>query len=467
MNSTTKAVKIPAVLKKMYRIFAAAGFESYLVGGAVRDMIMGKTPHDYDIATNADPRDVMKLFPRVIPTGIEHGTVTVLLMGYSIETTTFRTESGYSDGRHPDNVKYAATIEEDLSRRDFTMNAVAVDIADGTVIDPFGGRRDIKAGLIRTVGNAHERFCEDGLRPVRALRFAAQLNFSIEKDTYSDIFKQETLNVVRKISIERFRDEFTKMISSDRPSVALKMMEETGVMRLFLPEFLPCRGCVQKDARGFHEFDVMDHLFYACDGAPRENTVVRLAALFHDIGKPAAKRIAHTEAGDINTFYNHEQQGAAITETVLTRLRYPSKVVNDVVHLVGEHMFHYESSWSDAAVRRFIVRAGPEYLDDLFDLRLADIYGMHRVPVRIHDSAAGKNLVELRDRITKMLKEKNAMSIRDLAVNGKDLIAAGIPAGKDMGRILNELFDTVLDDPAQNTRETLLTVAGNLYRSKK
>ncbi|HAH61753.1 MAG TPA: polynucleotide adenylyltransferase [Treponema sp.] len=467
MNSTTKAVKIPAVLKKMHDIFASAGFQSYLVGGAVRDMIMGKEPHDYDVATDAGPQDVMKLFNRVIPTGIEHGTVTVLLMGYSIETTTFRTESGYSDGRHPDSVRYAATIEEDLSRRDFTMNAIAVNLSDGVIVDPFHGRGDIEARLIRTVGNAHERFSEDGLRPVRALRFAAQLNFSIEKDTYSDIFEQKTLAVVRKISIERFRDEFTKMLASDRPSVALKMMEETGIMNMFLPEFSPCRGCEQKDVRGFHEFDVLDHLFYACDGAPKDNLVVRLAALFHDIGKPAVKRTEHTEAGDVNTFYNHEQKSAAVTETVLTRLRYPTKIVNDVVHLVKEHMFHYESSWSDAAVRRFIVRVGTGYMDDLFDLRLADMYGMHRLAVRVHDSEAGKNLVELRNRIAKVTAEKSAMSLRELAVNGKDLMEAGIPAGKDMGRILNELLSTVLDDPAQNTKEALLTIAKNIYARKE
>jgi tRNA nucleotidyltransferase (CCA-adding enzyme) len=467
MNSTTKAVKIPPVLKKMYEIFTSGGFESYLVGGAVRDMIMGKVPHDYDVATNASPQDVMKLFNRVIPTGIEHGTVTVLFMGYSIETTTFRTESDYSDGRHPDAVRYAATIEEDLSRRDFTMNAIALNLGDGIIVDPFKGRHDIKAGLIRTVGKAHERFSEDGLRPVRALRFAAQLNFSIEKDTYSDIFEQSTLATISKISIERFRDEFFKMLKSDRPSVGLRMMEETGVLKLFLPEFIPCRGCIQKDIRGGHEFDVMDHLFYACDGAPSNNDTVRLAALFHDIGKPAAKKIEHTENGDVNTFYNHEQKGAVITETALTRLRCPSKVVNDVTHLVKEHMFHYESTWSDAAVRRFIVRVGIEYLDDLFDLRLADIYGMHRVPVRVHDSEAGKNLVELKNRVAALTSEKSVMSLRELAVNGKDLMEAGIPSGKELGRILGELFSTVLDDPGQNNRETLLAIAKNIYSQQK
>ena len=225
MYSSAKNIKIPPVLKKMHEIFSRSGFRSYLVGGAVRDILMGLPPHDYDVATDAKPEDVMRLFHRVIPTGIAHGTVTVHLMGCHIETTTFRTESGYSDGRHPDSVAYAASIEDDLSRRDFTMNAVAVDLADGKLVDPFSGRDDIKEKLIRAVGNPHERFGEDGLRPVRAIRFAAQLKFCIEKYTYSDIFEERTLAVVQKISIERFRDEFIKMLAYDEPSVALKMLE--------------------------------------------------------------------------------------------------------------------------------------------------------------------------------------------------------------------------------------------------
>lgn len=459
-------IKIPPVLGKMNEIFSKAGFKAYLVGGAVRDMLMGKEPHDYDVATNASPKQVISLFHSVIPTGIDHGTVTVHLMGYEIETTTFRTESGYSDGRHPDSVAYAATIEEDLSRRDFTMNAVAANLADGSILDPFHGQEDIQAGIIRAVGDPFERFSEDGLRPVRALRFASQLSFCIEKNTYSAISEDKVLAVTAEISIERFRDELLKMLSSEKPSSGLKMMEETGVMKLFMPEFLPARGCTQKDMRSFHDFDVLDHLFYSCDGSPKEKRNVRLAALFHDIGKPAVKKTEHTSAGDINTFYNHEIIGAEITKKALTRLRLPANTVENVSHLVREHMFHYESSWGDAAVRRFIVRAGMENIDDLFDLRLADVYGMHCIPVRVHDTPEGKNLVELKDRIAKVTAQKAALSLKDLAVNGKDLIAAGIPAGKELGSILNELFQSVLDDPAQNTKEKLLEIAENIHVRK-
>lgn len=456
-------IKIPSVLKKMYEIFNKSGFQAYLVGGAVRDMMMGIPPHDYDVATNASPQQVMMIFNRVIPTGITHGTVTVHLLGYEIETTTFRTETGYSDGRHPDHVEYAGTIEDDLSRRDFTMNAIAVNLADGSIVDPFGGRKDIQSKLIKTVGNPDERFSEDGLRPIRAIRFASQLGFVIQKDTYSVIFKDTIHTVTAGISIERFRDEFTKILESDTPSVGLKKMEETGIMKLFIPEFLPARNCLQADMRGFHEFDVLDHLFYSCDGGSAKNQRVRLAALFHDIGKPSVQRTEHTDAGDIFTFYNHEITSAEITRKTLVRLRFPNITVDAVTHLVRQHMFHYEENWTDAAVRRFIIRVQPEYLDDLYDLRLADIYGMHNSPVTA-DSQAVKELNELKDRIAALTAQMSALSIRDLAIKGTDLIAAGIPAGKKMGLILSELLETVIDDPKQNTKETLLDIAQKISK---
>lgn len=463
MHIFSRRIQIPSVLKKMHEIFSRAGFSSYLVGGAVRDMLMGKQAHDYDVATDAKPDDVTRLFHRVIPTGIEHGTVTVRLMGHSIEVTTFRTESAYTDGRHPDHVLYAPTIEDDLSRRDFTMNAIAAHLADGKLVDPFDGAKDIRKKVIRAVGNPHERFCEDGLRPIRAIRFAAQLEFRIENHTYSDIFEEDTRKTVAKISIERFRDEFVKMLSVRTPSRALKMLEETGITSLFIPELLAGRNCIQSDGRGFHEFDVLDHMYYACDGAPRENLTARLAALFHDIGKPASRTVEKTANGELYHFYGHDALGANMTRTILARLRFPTKTVDAVAHLVKEHMFHYEDSWSDAAVRRFIVRVGSECLNDLFDVRRADIYGMHRAAPRLHDTETGKNLLALKTRIASVQAQKTALSIKDLAVNGNDLIGAGIPAGKELGHVLKELFNTVLDDPTQNTREHLLTIAKNIY----
>ncbi len=451
-------IKIDSVLKEFNSHFERAGFKAYLVGGAVRDIFLHKKPHDFDVATNATPQDVIKLFKVVIPTGFEHGTVTVHFDGLEIEVTTFRTETGYSDGRHPDSVNYAATIEEDLSRRDFTINAIAADLKNGKIVDPFGGRRDIKKKIIRTVGKAHDRFMEDGLRPVRCVRFACKLGFSIEKCTYSELFDSDVQKKIRSISIERFRDEFEKILGSAKPSVGLKLLEETGMMSIFIPELLAGRGCVQSDQRGFHDFDVLDHLYYACDGAPVEKLNVRLAALFHDIGKPAAKKIIDENI----TFYNHERIGAKLTKQILTSLKFPNAVIDDVCHLIQEHMFNYESNWTVPAVRRFIIRVGQEHLEDLFDLRLADMYGMHNQPIEYKYSAAINLLVELKDRIAVELEKNNALSLKDLAINGNDLIAAGFEKGKKLGLILNHLLDCVIEDPGMNTKDKLLEVAKSL-----
>ena len=460
-------MKIPAILKEFYSVFEEHGFKAYLVGGAVRDIFLGEKASDWDVATNASPQDVISMFKFVVPTGIEHGTVTVHFKKEEIEVTTFRTESGYSDGRHPDSINYAATIEEDLSRRDFTMNAIAVNLADGTIVDPYKGQEDIKNKIIRTVGNAHERFMEDGLRPIRAIRFAGKLNFSIEKLTYEELFKNDIHKKTESISIERFRDEFEKIMMTKKPSVSLKILEESGLLKLFIPEFEQCRGCIQSDYRAFHKFDVLDHLFYACDGAVKKLNV-RLAALFHDIGKPSVKKLLPQTVLDKDgksttietiTFYNHEIEGEKICRRIMTRLKFSNEMTDSVCHLVKEHMFHYEESWTDAAVRRFIIRVKAECLDDLFDVRMADMYGMYNQQVDIRYSQSIKLLCELKDRITKILDEENALSLKDLAVNGKDLIQLGIPAGKKLGLILNELLNCVIEDPAMNTKEQLLEVA--------
>ena len=474
----TKKIKLDSTLIEFGKVFFQAGYKAYLVGGAVRDMLMKVPAHDWDVATNATPQDVIKLFKFVVPTGIEHGTVTVHYKGNEIEVTTFRTEAGYSDGRHPDSINYAATIEEDLARRDFTMNAIAASLEDGIITDPYGGQDDIKNKLIRTVGAAHERFMEDGLRPVRALRFASKLGFSIEKNTYSEIFKKEIQAKAASISIERFRDEFEKIMSSPKPSVGLKLLEESGLLDIFIPEFKICRGCIQSDYRAFHKFDVLDHLFYACDGAPADKLNVRLAALFHDIGKPAAKKILHETVlnGEKNdsskkeietiTFYNHEAFGERITQKLMTRLKFSNDIISNVCHLVKEHMFHYESNWSEAAVRRFIIRVKPECMEDLYDLRLADMYGMYNEKVDVRYSESVKLLLELKARVEKELSKKTALSLKSLAVNGRDLMQLGIPAGKELGRILNELLECVIEDPAMNNKEMLIETAKKIFYNK-
>ena len=459
-------IKIPDILKKMNEIFVQHGYKAYLVGGAVRDMLMGKEPHDWDVTTDATPEQVMSIFRKVIPTGIAHGTVTVHFMKNEIEVTTFRTESDYSDGRHPDKVEYTGNIEEDLSRRDFTINAIASYLGDGTITDPFHGRDDIKRKIIRTVGNPLERFSEDGLRPVRAVRFSAQLGFEIERETLKAISEPEILKKTSGISLERFRDELLKLMKAEKPSAGLKLMEESGILDIFIPEFKKCRGCIQGDFRGYHQFDVLDHLFYACDGAPASKQNVRLAALFHDIGKPDVKRVIPTPQGDQFTFYNHEAKSQQITKEILFRLKFSNAEIANICHLVVNHMFNYTQDWTDAAVRRFLAKIQAENLEDLYDLRLADIYGMNNAPVRGQDSRTIALLNELKDRISKETEKNSVLSLKQLAVNGKDLMKNGISAGKDLGFVLNQLLETVLENPSQNEKEQLIKIALNIYKKR-
>lgn len=461
MNS----IAIPSELKKVNEIFKANGFKAYLVGGAVRDILRQKQGHDWDLATNATPQQVMKIFRRVIPTGIAHGTVTIHILGKEIETTTFRTESDYSDGRHPDKIQYAATIEEDLSRRDFTINAIAADLEDGHLVDPFGGQEDIKKKIIRTVGSPLDRFGEDGLRPVRAIRFAGQLGFSIDGATMEALHNPDVLKKTASISVERFRDEWCKMLVLEKPSVCLRLLEETGILDLFIPEFKECRGCQQKDSRGYHDFDVADHIFYATDGAPKESLTVRLAAFYHDIGKPDVRKMEMVNGLEVIHFHNHETKSAQKALKSMTALKFSNEYIKKVCHLVQQHMFYYESCWSDAAVRRFLIRVGRESFDDLIDLHIADIYGKYNTPL-VEGSPAYMNIVELKKRVEKCIETKSVMGLKDLAVGGNDLIAAGIPSGKHLGAILNELFETVTDSPDMNDREKLLNLAKNIWTTR-
>ena len=448
------------ILKEIAALFETRGKEICLVGGAVRDLLRGKKPQDWDLATDALPDEVTDIFRktkpsgRVIPTGIKHGTVTVLYRGQSLEITTYRTEAGYSDGRRPDQVMYTAGIEEDLSRRDFTMNAVALRLPGGEKIDPFGGEADLKAGIIRCVGDPSLRFAEDGLRPLRAVRFAAQLFFDLEKQTLAAILG--ALETSGKVSAERKRDEINKIVASQKPSRAFLLMEQTGLLRLFLPELACCRGIEQK---GYHCFDVLEHSLLACDYAAAKEYPqdVRIAALLHDTGKVSTRKLDKDGGMPIWTFYRHEAESEKIARTVLSRLRFPNTLINVVCHLVKEHMFHYTDEWSDAAVRRFIVRAGEENLVRMYQLRRADAFATAAL------EPPPDFLLPLGRRVEKALKESCAFSLKDLAVSGKDLMTIGIKPGKTLGIILNELLETVLDDPEQNTPDALLAIAGKLY----
>ncbi|MDR0524716.1 MAG: HD domain-containing protein [Spirochaetaceae bacterium] len=443
---------IHPLLKEIAAIFTDHGKQAFLVGGAVRDMIRGEEAQDWDIATDASPKEVTDMFAKVIPTGIKHGTVTVRYKGHALEVTTFRTESEYDDGRRPNKVDYVSTIEADLSRRDFTMNAVALALPDGEASDPFDGTGDIERGIIRCVGNPEERFGEDGLRPLRAVRFAAQLGFEIEEATLGAI--KPSLPTTEKVSVERIRDELDRILDSPKPSRAFRLMEETGLLQLLLPELARGRNVEQK---GFHYFDVLDHSLVACDFAAQENAppAVRLAALFHDIGKVDTRKL---DSAGIWTFYNHEQISADLTREILLRFRYPNGVIDKTVHLIKEHMFHYDEIWTDAAVRRFVIRVGEENLIDLYRLRRADAYATSGIPL------PRDFLVPLIRRVNGILSYNSAFSIKDLDIDGHDLLSIGVQSGPYMGIILKELLETVLDDPELNTKEKLLEIAKNLSK---
>ncbi|MCX7025371.1 MAG: HD domain-containing protein [Spirochaetes bacterium] len=435
---------ISVELTDFAKVFRRAGKKAFLVGGAIRDMLLDQPLQDFDVATDARPEEVLRLFKRVIPTGIKHGTVTVMWRGLAIETTTFRSETGYSDGRHPDSVVFGDSIHQDLSRRDFTINAMALDLESGELLDPYAGKDDLAACIIRTVGRALERFSEDGLRPLRAVRFASKLGFSVEPDTLAAI--PQSMGKFRMVSIERVREELEKILLSSRPSVGFLLLETTGLLEEIVPELACCRGVLQK---GLHAFDVLDHSLLACD-AIEPVLQLRLAAVLHDIGKPSTKKLG---PDGVATFHRHEGESSVMVERILTRLKFPNETIGDVVHLVGQHMFQYEESWSDSAVRRFIVRIGKEYVERLFAIRLADAYAHRGV------RPDPRTLEPFRKRIEKTLAAEEALSIKAMAVSGDDLASIGVPRSPVMGAILKELFDSILDDPTLNEKGRLMDIA--------
>lgn len=439
-----KRINIPPALKDFARVFQDAGFRCYFVGGAVRDSLLGKAAADWDAATDARPEQVMRLFRGVIPTGIQHGTVTVRWRGASIETTTFRVEGEYRDGRRPEGVRFTGELLDDLSRRDFTINGMAADPASGEVVDPYGGRDDLKAGVVRAIGDPLARFDEDGLRPLRAVRFACRFGFAIHPDTLAAI--PARLHKFRMVSAERVRDELSKILMTERPSYGLGILKETGLLPEILPELYACAGVGQG---GPHRYDVFGHLLASCDAAPAE-LELRLAALLHDIGKPA-KRVE--EPGGGLSFYGHDQESARLAEAALKRLKYPNAVIEKVSLLVRHHMFDYSPDWTDAAVRRFVNRVGLEAVLPLARLRLADMAGVSGRP------ADPRLVLPLVERVEELKAKDQAFGLKDLAIGGHDLAAAGWPRGPVMGRALAELLEAVLDDPELNERGRLLEIA--------
>lgn len=437
---------IPSGAKEICYALSLRGHEAWLVGGAVRDALMGRTPCDWDIATNAKPEFVAKLFPRVIPTGIKHGTVTVLMPDGKYEVTTFRGDGAYEDGRRPTEVRFLDSIEEDLARRDFTMNAIAFDPIHEVTMDPFEGRNDIELKRIKAVGQPLARFAEDGLRILRAARFAATLGFEIEKRTKNAM--RHSIPTYRKVAMERVCAEWTKALLALSPSIALEIMAETDIIEATLPEMVPMFGCTQNR---WHAYDVWNHTMAVLDATPAELSV-RLAALFHDIAKPATKAV-HPVTGDA-TFYDHEEVGAGVTDALLERLRFSTDVRRDAVHLVRHHLVRYESGWAASAIRRWVRRVGPDAVGPLLALARADIVG--KGPA-VEEMKAGV-LDELEHRIATMtISAPIVTNTSALAISGNDVMTIlGIPPGPRVGTELKRLLELVTDDPTLNERETLL-----------
>lgn len=434
---------VPEGARRIAAALAGSGRRAYLVGGSLRDLLLGRPVNDWDIATDAHPGEVMRLFPGAAPTGIAHGTVTVSAAGDAFEVTTLRREGDYSDARRPDEVVFVDDVRLDLARRDFTVNALAADLATGALIDPWGGVSDLESRTLRAVGEARARFLEDALRPLRAARFACQLEFDLDLATRAALSLPEIHERFRRLAQERVRDELLKILGAPRPSTGLEILRESGLLRLFLPELDACHGAPQNE---YHRFDVYDHTLAVIDAAPAEKPVVRLAALFHDIAKPRTREVRDVRV----TFYGHQNLGAEIAEEVMTRLRFPNELRDRAAHLVRHHMFDYHRGWTEAGVRRFVRRIGLEAVADLFDLRIADVVGkgMGGDPVALE---------ELRLRIEGVLARRDALSVRDLAVDGRDVMAVGqMPPGPAVGRLLERLLERVLADPSLNRREILL-----------
>ena len=424
-----------------------AGKRAWIVGGCVRDLLLGRTVSDWDVCTDALPREMVKLFPRAIPTGIEHGTITVVMNHHHYELTTLRGEGAYTDGRRPDSVHFVDDITKDLARRDFTVNAIAIDPTTGVVIDPFDGRGDLAARVLRAVGDPLERFGEDGLRVLRAARFVATLEMTLEPATESAI--AATLGTFKRVSAERVRDEWVKAMKAARPSRAFDVMRTSGILGVTCPELLEGVGLEQNR---YHAYDVWRHgmeTMDACAGDP----ILRIAALFHDVGKPRTRALS--DKTHDYTFYEHERVGAEIVAPICLRLRFSNDERARIADLVRHHLFHYSDEWTDAAVRRWIRRVTPERVEDLYVLNEADV----RAKGRDFDTDL-RALAGLKEHVAKVLAAGDALRVRDLAVNGRDLMSElKVPPGPVLGELLEALLEVVIVDPAANDRDTLLARA--------
>lgn len=433
-------IKVPEEAIQILKTINEAGFDAYVVGGCVRDSLLGKEPNDWDITTSAMPQQVKKLFKRTIDTGIKHGTVTILMKEDQYEVTTYRIDGEYLDGRHPENVTFTNLLSEDLRRRDFTINAMAYHPKTG-LVDLYNGVDDLEKKIVRCVGSAVERFSEDALRMMRAIRFAAQLGFSIEDETFAAIKKLSP--TLEKISGERIREEMLKLLVSDNP-MFFKKFYETGLTAVFMPEFDKAMETEQNHPH--HMYSVGEHILHSIDNIEREK-VLRLAMLFHDIAKPVVLTV-----GDdgITHFYGHPDVSAEMAKKIMDRLKFDNATMDKVCRLAKYHDRNIEVD--EKSVRRSINKIGNDIFPELIKVRYADIKAQsdYLRQEKLDKNAGVNELYE------KILASSQCFTLKDLAVTGKDIIAHGVLPGPGIGDILDKMLDDVLDNPEHNDKEYLL-----------
>lgn len=448
---TDVKIKMPGKVNKIIGVLQEAGFEAYAVGGCIRDSLLGRTPNDWDITTSAKPMEVKALFSHTIDTGIQHGTVTILLDREGFEVTTYRIDGEYEDGRHPKEVSFTGSLEEDLKRRDFTINALAYNETAG-LIDIFEGQKDLKDGIIRCVGNAEERFTEDALRMLRAIRFSAQLGYRIEENTLAAIHK--LAGNLEKISAERIQTELLKLMVSPHPDY-LRTAYECGVTKVFFPEFDLAMETPQNHPH--HCYNVGEHILHSLIEVPADK-VLRLTMLLHDIAKPQCLTV--DEKG-ITHFHGHEEMGAEMSRVILRRLRMDNDTTDKVCRLVLFHDYGNGVAPDRRIVRRAVNKIGEDLFDDFILVKKADLLAqsMYLREEKLSNLAAW-------DACYREIREaEECVSLRTLAVNGRDLIAAGLQPGRELGNILKQLLDEVLETPEKNEKDYLISRAKELRHS--
>lgn len=444
-------IVLPQDVIKIIERLESCGHEAYAVGGCVRDSILGKEPADWDITTSASPEEVKALFTHTIDTGIAHGTVTIMCGKCGYEVTTYRIDGEYKDGRHPESVAFTNLLSEDLRRRDFTINAMAYNQTEG-LVDLFGGMQDLQDGVIRCVGEATERFSEDALRMLRAVRFAAQLGFSIDKATYDAICALAP--TIARVSMERIMVELVKLLTSAHPE-EMRTVYACGLTGIFLPEFDAMMETPQHTVH--HQYSVGEHTIHALMVVPADR-VLRLTMLFHDVAKPVCRTT--DEAGN-DHFYGHPEIGAEMTGQILRRLKFDNDTIRSVKRLVRFH--DMRPVLQEKNVRRSIVKMGLESFPEIFAVKRADTLAQSMY-MRQQKLDAIDQFEALYDRI---MEKQVCVQKKDLALNGKDLLDLGVPQGKKVGEILDLLFTQVIEEPAKNTREELLAEAKRLAAIEK